>query len=114
MEAQIEKVDILVASTSAPHIVIKKSMIERVTAKRPKRPLFIIDLAVPRNVDPQASEVEDAVLINVDDLQEAAERNTRERLSELARVRTIIEEETKRFMEGQGGRGMSLLDLALG
>ena len=114
LAAQIEKVDVLVTSTSAPHVLIKKAMLERIMAGRPQRPLFIIDLAVPRNVDPEAGDLNRVTLINVDDLEDAAARHSQERRAELAKVEAIIAQETDRFCAAAAGPRLSLLDLALG
>lgn len=114
LSAQVEKVDILVTSTSAPHVLVRKSMVEAIMSARPKRPLFIVDLAVPRNVDAKVDEVEKVTLINVDDLQEVADKNSEERKAELGKVRDIVDQETATFMAERTRRGMSLLDLALG
>ena len=113
LSAQIEKVDVLVTSTSAPHILIKRAMLEGTMKARNHQPLFIIDLAVPRNVDPSAGEIPGLTLVNVDDLQTAAQNNTQERLAELCRVNAIIGEEAELFMNENQVRKMSLIDLAL-
>ncbi len=112
LQAQIEKVDVLVTSTSAPHTLVKKPMIERVMEGRPKQHLFIVDLALPRDVHPEVMDVPGVSLVNVDDLQSVAEQNTRERLSELPRVSAIISEQARAFESKK--RGLSLMDLALG
>jgi len=114
LHAQIAEVDILVTSTAAPHVIIKKSMIEAVMKRRPKRQLFIIDLAVPRNVDPEAAEVKGVTLVNVDDLQVVAQKNAQERLAEMERVQAIIQEEVERFSCREKKNGLSLMDLDLG
>jgi len=114
LSSQIEKVDVLVASTSAPHVLIRKAMIERVMSKRPNRPLFIVDLAVPRNVDAAAGEVGNVTLMNVDDLQDVSDNNSKERVSELGLVKDVVKEEARRFLAGDKKPGMSLTDLAMG
>jgi glutamyl-tRNA reductase len=114
LQAQIQEGDILVTSTSAPHIIIKKTMIEQIMKNRPQRPLFIIDLALPRNVDPEIARLEAVTLVNVDDLQELASKNAQERMAELERVQAIIQEEVERFSCREKKPGLSLLDLDLG
>lgn len=112
LASQIAKVDVLVTSTRAPHVLIKKSMIESIMQGRPQKPLFIIDLAVPRNVDHGANEIHGVTLVNVDGLQQTAEKNSRERMAELDKVLSLVEEETDKFMSEQKPKGMSLMDLA--
>ena len=114
LESQIAKVDILVASTSAPHVLLKKSMIRNIMESRLKRPLFIVDLSVPRNVDPQADELEKVTLVNVDGLQKTAEKNSQQRISELERVKDIIEAEADQMLASRDRKKMSLFELALG
>ncbi len=114
LESQIGKVDVLVTSTSAPHVLVRKKTIEKVMASRPGRRLFIIDLAIPRNVDPEVAQVENVSLANVDDLREISQRNTRERVAELTKVNAIIEEEARRFTKEDRPQVMTLFDLPLG
>jgi glutamyl-tRNA reductase len=114
LEAQIEKVDVFVTSTSAPHVLIKRPMIDRIMEKRAKRPLIIIDLAVPRNVAHQVQAIKGVTLVNVDDLHKVASGNSKERMCELPVVKDIIEDETEKFRFDGKKKGMSLLDLALG
>ncbi len=112
LSSQIAKVDVLVTSTRAPHVLIKKSMIESIMNQRPKKPLFIIDLAVPRNVDHGANELAGVTLVNVDGLQETAEKNSQERMAELDKVRLLVDDEIEKFMREKKPKGISLMDLA--
>lgn len=112
LEAQIEKVDVLVTATSAPHVILKRRLAEEIMGRRRQRPLVIIDLAVPRNVDETISGLPGVTLVNVDDLCAAAQQNTLERLAQLPQVHAIVQEEAAALLAGEKTGRMSLLDLA--
>ena len=67
--------------------------------QRPHRPLFIIDIAVPRDVEPSAGDLEQVFLYNIDDLQQIVKDNLAKRGAELSRAEAIVEEETSRFAD---------------
>lgn len=85
--------DIVISSTGAPGFIITKSMLSPLLKARKFRPLFIIDIAVPRDVDPAVNELENIYLFDIDDLKEVVEENLKNRKKEALRARTIIEEE---------------------
>jgi glutamyl-tRNA reductase len=89
--------DIVIVSTSAPHIIVKLETVRRAMKARRGRRLFIIDISVPRNVDAEAGELADVFLYNIDDLQGVVSRNLGERAGEAGRVEQIIAEEAARF-----------------
>jgi len=82
LEESLEIPDIVVTSTAATEPVITGEMVARAMMARRRRPLFLIDIAVPRDVAPEVSEQEDVYLYNIDDLQTIAERNYRSRMEE--------------------------------
>jgi len=90
--------DILVTATGAPDVILNRQQIERVMRARRERPLFIIDIAVPRDVDAAASDIEQVFLYNIDDLRGIVENNVSRRTAELAAAEAIIEEETDAFV----------------
>ncbi|MEO6213284.1 MAG: glutamyl-tRNA reductase [Vicinamibacterales bacterium] len=96
-EAMI-RADILITATGAPEVVLTHAQIERVMRSRRERPLFIIDIAVPRDVDPDASRIEQVFLYNIDDLQGLVQDNVTRRTVELTAAEAIVEEETQRFV----------------
>jgi glutamyl-tRNA reductase len=96
-ESALHEVDIIISSTSAPHFVIQRPMIERVMKSRRGHPLFLIDIAVPRDIDPGINEIEDAFLYNIDELSTIAEDGRRERERQLALCEKIIEEQMDKF-----------------
>jgi len=89
--------DIVITSTAAPRFLIDKPMIEAAMASRPRRPLLLIDIAVPRDVDPAVRAVPGVHLHDIDDLQAVARESMQLRRKELARAEAIVEEEVVRF-----------------
>ncbi len=96
-EGALHEVDIIISSTSAPHFVIKPDHITQVMRKRRGHPLFVIDIAVPRDVDPAVNEIEEVYLYDIDALQAIADESRRERERQLAICEQIIEEQLDRF-----------------
>lgn len=103
-EREFAKVDIIVSSTSAPHHVLDRARMERLLRTRPSRPLLLIDLAVPRDIDPEVEKLEDVFLYNVDHLQTVADEYTRLRRDEVARCEEIIRIRVESLSGGYGGR----------
>ncbi|MFM8365803.1 MAG: glutamyl-tRNA reductase [Verrucomicrobiota bacterium] len=91
--------DILVCSTAAPHFVVTPEKLEPVLRQRAGRPLYIIDLAVPRDVDPRVGELDSVHLHDIDSLQNLACETTRRRESELARCEEIVDRHTSDFLD---------------
>lgn len=84
--------DIVVCSTSAPGSILSKEQIAAAMAKRPSRPLFLIDLAVPRDIDPAAGELENVYLYNFDDLAVIANENLKVRMADVDHCRKALSE----------------------
>jgi len=93
----LETADIVVSSTAAPHFVIHADTVRRAMQNRGGRPLFLIDIAVPRDVDPEVQKIENVFLYDVDDLHSVVEANIRERRREVSKVESIIAAETAKF-----------------
>lgn len=89
--------DIVISSTSATHFIITQDMIAPLLRIRKYKPLFIIDIAVPRNVDPKVNNLENVYLYNIDDLKLVVEENLKEREKASIRAKAIIEEEVLKF-----------------
>ena len=96
-DSALAQADIVVTATGAPSAILSKADIERVMRTRRERPLFIIDIAVPRDVDPAAGSLEQVFLYNVDDLQGIVESNLSRRTSELSRADAIVSSEAAKF-----------------
>jgi len=94
--------DIVIASAAAPHHVVREERVREVLARR-DAPLFLIDIALPRNVDPEIARLPGAYLYNLDDLETVAEKNRAARAGELPRVERILEDEIAGWMEWYAG-----------
>jgi glutamyl-tRNA reductase len=96
--SMLPEVDILIASSGAPHYILRKEEMQRVIAARRNKPMFLIDIAVPRNIDPAVNEIDNVFLYDIDDLQEVVNANLRERLKEAERAEVLVLEEVDRMM----------------
>lgn len=96
-ERAVQDVDIIISSTSAPHFVVTPQLVEPVMRKRHGRPLYVIDIAVPRDVDPGVNDIEEVYLYDLDALQIIADEGRRERERALVLCEEIIEEQLRKF-----------------
>jgi glutamyl-tRNA reductase len=87
----LEHVDILIAATSAPHPIVHPDQVKKAMAKRRHRPLFLIDIAVPRDIDPQVNALDDVYVYNVDDLKGVSASNLRLRRREIQSAEQMVE-----------------------
>lgn len=97
--SQLEKVDILISSTGAPDMILKEHEVRPVIQRRMHRPLFMIDIAVPRDLDPQLNNLDNIYLYDIDDLSNVVEINKAERCKEAKRAERIVAEESIKFMQ---------------
>jgi glutamyl-tRNA reductase len=91
-------VDIMISSTSAPHYVLTSEKMEALLKRRSQRPLFLIDLAVPRDFEPSINLLDDVFLYDIDDLQSIAHAHLRERQTEITRSVEILKPHVERYM----------------
>jgi len=96
-ENALHEVDVIISSTSAPHFVIRPEQVDQVMRMRRWQPLLIIDIAVPRDVDPAVNNIEGVYLYDIDALQAIADEGRRERERQLAACERIIEEQLEKF-----------------
>jgi len=96
--AMLPEVDIVIASSGAPHYILRKEDMQRVIAARRNKPMFVIDIAVPRNIEPSVNEVDNVFLYDIDDLQEVVNANLRERMKEADHAEAMVTEEVQRMM----------------
>jgi glutamyl-tRNA reductase len=94
--AALAQADIVVASTGCPQVLLRRADVEALLANRRQRPLFLIDISVPRNIDPDVQSVPGAYLYNIDDLAAIARKNAGRRAGDLARGRAIVERHAAR------------------
>ena len=94
----LPEVDILIASSGAPHYILHKADMQHVIGVRRNRPMFLIDIAVPRNIEPAVNEVDNVFLYDIDDLQGVVNANLREREREAEHAEGIVAEEVQRLL----------------
>ena len=99
LESAVAQADILICSTTAPEALLDRAAIERSMTDRSERPLFIVDIAVPRDVDPAAGDVPGVVLRDIDDLGTVVENNRGSRLVEVSEVEEIVAAEVQHFLD---------------
>lgn len=89
---EAEKIDIIITSTGAPHYVIKTWQTQQMMARRGGREIFLVDIAVPRDVDPEVGKIKGVTLYNIDDLENVVESNKNLRREESKAAEKIVEE----------------------
>jgi glutamyl-tRNA reductase len=97
--------DIVITATGSAEPILTKARVEQIMRSRRNRPLFIIDIALPRDVEPRAGEIEQVFLYNIDDLQATVRENLTRRASEVARADAIVAEELDKFSAWFRARG---------
>jgi glutamyl-tRNA reductase len=97
--------DIVISATGASAPILTKGRVESIMRPRRHRALFIIDIALPRDVEPAAGEIEQVFLYNIDDLQAVVAENVARRTSEIAHAEAIVGEEVQRFSGWMRSRG---------
>jgi glutamyl-tRNA reductase len=103
--AEFPKIDIVISSTSAPHYVIDRVKLEPLMRLRKNRPLLLIDIAVPRDIEPEVNFLENVYLYNIDDLQAVADDYLQQRREEIARCEAIIREKVRVMVSNPAPRG---------
>ena len=76
----LPEVDILLASSGAPHFILTRDQMRAVIGRRKNRPMFLIDIAVPRNIEPAVNELDNVFLYDIDDLDRVVETNLKGRV----------------------------------
>ena len=94
---QLAKADIVVSATNSPHHIVERDELEQVMRDREDRPLLLIDIAVPRDIEPECREVTGVTLHDIDDFQQIVERNASGREAEARRAEPILDAEQDRF-----------------
>lgn len=97
LPAQLEQADIVISATNSPHHLVDRDELSKIMKIRKGRPLFLVDLAVPRDIDPGCREIPGVTVSDVDDIQKIVERNTSGRQTEARQAERIIEVELERF-----------------
>jgi glutamyl-tRNA reductase len=89
--------DIVIGSTGAPHYVVTPEIMRKVIHQRKNKPVFLIDISVPRNIDPKVNDLENVYLYDIDDLQSVVEANIKERRKEADKAAAMVEREREAF-----------------
>jgi glutamyl-tRNA reductase len=95
----IEKTDIIISSSASAEFIITKEMAKHSLKSKNNNPLFIIDIAVPRNIDPLIGKMDNVFLYNIDDLKSIADKNLKSRLNELDAAKSLAESDAEKFYE---------------
>lgn len=98
LEAELAHPDIVISSTGSAEPVITAKMVREAMVRRRRRPLFLIDIAVPRDIESEAGAEEDVYLYNIDELQAVAERNVNSRMSEAVKAESKVLEAREEFL----------------
>lgn len=97
LDEYLHEFDIVILSTSSKEAVLKKDTVKRAIKVRNYKPMFIIDISVPRNADPSINDLDEVFLYNIDDLRSIAEKNLSERLKEKEKGEIIVWDEVEKF-----------------
>ncbi|NQU63628.1 MAG: glutamyl-tRNA reductase [SAR324 cluster bacterium] len=99
MANHLETADIIISSTGAKEFIIEQAMIQKCMKKRKHRPMFLIDIAVPRDIDPLINEIGNTYVYDIDDLQSVVDTNLKIREAEAEKAQVVIEEEIVKMEE---------------
>ncbi len=105
--ARLHEMDIVLASSGAPEYVLHKDDLRQALKRRHHRPIYIVDIAVPRNVDPAANELDGVTLVDIDDLGREVAGNRQSRAREAGQAEQIIDEEIERLIERFSARSVA-------
>jgi glutamyl-tRNA reductase len=98
LDEQLADADIVISCTASPEPLISKRAVEAAIRARRRRPIFMVDMAVPRDIDPEVAELEDVYLFSIDDLQQLVDENIQQREVAAGGARLLINEEVARFL----------------
>ena len=99
---RLHQIDIVLTSTGAPNFILGHEKMEEVIRKRKNKPMFLIDIAVPRDIDPRVNKIDNIYLYDVDDLQGVVQANLKERHKEAKKAEVIIDQEIGQFFRWLG------------
>ncbi len=98
IDERLKEADIIISSTASPLPIIGKGMVERALKARRNQPMLLVDIAVPRDVEPEVGKLANAYLYSVDDLQNIIQHNLAQRKAAAVQAESIVEQETSEFM----------------
>lgn len=103
----LPEIDIVISATFAPHFIIRKEEIKNILHLRKYQPLFFIDIAIPRNIDPEIGSLDGICVYNIDDLQTVIQSHIKQRQKEIKKCQLIIDNEVKEFCHWLNFRQLS-------
>jgi glutamyl-tRNA reductase len=103
---EFARIDIVISSTSAPHFILDRARLEPLMKLRRNKPLLLIDIAVPRDIDPEVNFLDNVYLYNIDDLQAIANDYLKQRKEEIARCEQIIREKARALLNAGAAGGV--------
>ena len=106
LPALLERADVAICSTSAAQAVVTREMMAKALKARRYRPIFLVDLTVPRNVEPSANELENVYVYDLDDLERVAAQNRDLRAAQVGKAEEIVEQELKAFLTASRERAV--------
>jgi glutamyl-tRNA reductase len=98
MAQGLKRADIVISATNSPQYLIQHEQITKVIKDRRQKPIFFIDIADPRDIEPKVGDIENVYLYNIDDLQKVANENMKDREKEARNAETIVKDETVKFV----------------
>lgn len=104
--ASLPEMDMVIASTGAPHYILTREAMKKVIGARRNRPMFLIDISVPRNIEPSVNELDNVFLYDIDDLRTAVDENRKGRAQEAEAAERIIADEVERTLTRLKAREM--------
>ena len=111
--ANVDRADIVISSTGAPHTIFRREHGEKFLARRKNKPMFFIDIAVPRDVDPELNDLEGIFVYDIDDLQQAVSAHLADRGKEAERAERIVDFEVEAYLQRQRTRDVVPMILSL-
>jgi glutamyl-tRNA reductase len=98
MSVGLRRADIVITATDSPQYLIQHEQVTKVMKDRKQKPIFFIDIADPRDIEPKVEDIENVYLYNIDDLQRVADENIRDREKEATKAESIVQDEVVRFV----------------
>ncbi len=102
--SHLGRADIVISSTGAPHFIITRPQAEKLMAERKNRPMFFVDIAVPRDIDPAVNNVGNAFVYDIDDLEQVIQANRKQREREAVWAEEIVQQEVQRMLKRLASR----------
>ena len=113
LDGTLEEADILISSTASPDIIVTKEQMVKAVKARKRRPIFAVDIAVPRDLDPRISTLNDVYLYTIDDLDKVILEGQSSREAAVGDAKRILDDETSRYLEIQRGKVVAPVITAL-